>query len=282
MAQKEKGKEKKDRWFLKNLIAAAIVIVGLTLAAQLFLSIRTRHGQEIEVPDFTSKTLDEAAVMASRSNFRLDVTDSVFMSRLPRGSIYSQKPAPGSKVKEGRRILLTINATQMKKVSMPDLVGLSLRQARTQLQEKGLVVGKLTYREDIATNNVLEQTYRGKKIAPGKKIECENHIDLVLGLDPNNSTTYIPHLIGYSFGVAFDNIIDNSLNLGKVRYDETVKTYSDTLSAIVYTQDPDPNSEESEESENPGTVEMGTCVNISLTVSQAKIAGASLKKESFD
>lgn len=271
--------KKKNRWFLKNLIAAAVVITVLILAAQLFLSIRTRHGQEIEVPDFTSKTLEEAANMASQSNFRLDVTDSVFMSRLPKGSIYSQKPAPGSKVKEGRRILLTINATQMKKVSMPNLVGLSLRQARTQLQEKGLIVGKLTYKEDIATNNVLEQTYRGKKIAPGKKIECENRIDLVLGLDPNNSTTYIPHLIGYSYGIAFDNIIDNSLNLGKVRYDETVKTYSDTLSAIVYFQDPDPNSEESEES---GTVEMGTTVNISLTVSQAKVAAASLKEESFD
>lgn len=271
--------KKKNRWFLKNLIAAAVVITVLILAAQLFLSIRTRHGQEIEVPDFTSKTLEEAANMASQSNFRLDVTDSVFMSRLPKGSIYSQKPAPGSKVKEGRRILLTINATQMKKVSMPNLVGLSLRQARTQLQEKGLIVGKLTYKEDIATNNVLEQTYRGKKIAPGKKIECENRIDLVLGLDPNNSTTYIPHLIGYSYGIAFDNIIDNSLNLGKVRYDETVKTYSDTLSAIVFAQDPDPNSEESEES---GTVEMGTTVNISLTVSQAKVAAASLKEESFD
>lgn len=269
MAQKEKGKEKKDRWFLKNLIAAVAVIFLITLTAQWFLSVRTRHGQEIEVPDFTSKSLEDATQMASQYKFRLEVSDSVFVSRLPRGSIYSQNPAPGSKVKEGRRILLTINANQMKKVSVPNLVGLSLRQARTELQERGLYVGNLSYREDIATNNVLEQKYKGKTIKAGRKIETESKIDLVLGLDPENSTTYIPHLIGYTYGVAVDNIIDNSLNLGRVRYDETVKTYADSAAAVVYRQEPD--------SEGGGSVEMGAVIDIFLTASQAKVASATMK-----
>ncbi len=264
-------KKNKDRWFLKNLIAAALVIIGITLAAQLFLSLRTRHGQEIDVPDFTSKSIEEAGRMASQAKFRLDITDSVYVSRMPRGAIYSQNPAPGSKVKEGRRILLTINAMQTKKVKMPNLVGLSLRQARTELQEKGLSIGTLSYKEDIATNNVLEQKYNGRTISAGTQVASESRIDLVLGLDPENSTTYIPHLIGYTFSVAFDNIIDNSLNLGKVRYDETVKTYEDSAAALVYSQEPS--------SERDSSVAMGTRVNISLTASQAKVAAATLKQE---
>lgn len=274
--EKEKGKKtgKKDRWFLKNLIAAAIVIIAITLVAQLFLSLRTRHGQELEVPDFTSMSIEEASGIASQFKFRLEVTDSVYISRMPRGVIFSQNPTPGSKVKEGRRIFLTTNAVQMKKVDMPNLVGLSLRQAKTELQEKGLSVGTLSYKEDIATNNVLEQKYKGKKIAAGKQIASESKIDLVLGLDPENKTTYIPHLIGYSFVVASDNIIDNSLNLGKVRYDETVKTYEDSTSAVVYSQEPGAKKDSS--------VVMGTFVNISLTTSQAKVASATLKQQEED
>ncbi len=274
MEQKENETGKKDRWFLKNLIAAAIVILAITLAAQLFLSLRTRHGQEIEVPDFTSMSVEEASAIASQFKFRLEVTDSVYVSRMPRGVIFSQNPTPGSKVKEGRRILLTTNAVQMKKVKMPNLVGLSLRQAKTELQEKGLSIGTLSYKEDIATNNVLEQKYRGKNISAGKQIASESKIDLVLGLDPENSMTYIPHLIGYSFAVATDNIIDNSLNLGKVRYDETVQTYEDSISALVYRQDP--------QAEMDSTVTMGTYVNISLTVSQAKVASATLEEQEED
>ena len=158
---------------------------------------------------------------------------------------------------------------EMKKVSVPNLVGLSLRQARTELQERGLYVGNLSYREDIATNNVLEQKYKGKTIKAGRKIETESRIDLVLGLDPENSTTYIPHLIGYTYGVAVDNIIDNSLNLGRVRYDETVKTYADSAAAVVYRQEPD--------SEGGGSVEMGALIDVFLTASQAKVASATMK-----
>ena len=255
--------KKKNRWFLKNLIAAAAVITVLILAAQLFLSIRTRHGQEIEVPDFTSKTLEEAANMASHSNFRLDITDSVFMSRLPKGSIYSQKPAPGSKVKEGRRILLTINATQMKKVSMPNLVGLSLRQARTQLQEKGLIVGKLTYKEDIATNNVLRQQYRNADVKPGTMVMSGSSINLVLGLSSNDARTFVPNLSGKQYMRAVDILHENSLNVGKLGFDKDIKTYADSVSAVVYSQRPASASE---------PVRRGSDVALYLTLDESKIS----------
>ena len=38
---------------------------------------------------------------------------------------------------------------------MPNLVGLSMRQAIAELQSRGLVLGKLVYVEDLATTNVL-------------------------------------------------------------------------------------------------------------------------------
>ena len=48
-----------------------------------------------------------------------------------------QVPPPGNRVKPGRTVYLTINAFETKKVTLPELVGASVRQARATLQSLG-------------------------------------------------------------------------------------------------------------------------------------------------
>ena len=71
-------------------------------------------------------------------------------------------------------------------------------------------------------------------------IETESEIDLELGMSADNSMTSIPSLVGFSLVTAKDIIIDNSLNLGKLTFDETVKNYADTISSFVIRQFPEP------------------------------------------
>lgn len=253
-----------NRWVLKNIIKAALFFAVLLIAVQLLLKVATRHGKEIEVPDFSNMPVKEAVRLAERSDMRVEVTDSVFIKRLERGNVFSQKPEAGKKVKKGRRVMLTINATQARTVRMPDVVGLSLRQAKTEIESSGLHVGKLIYKSDIATNNVLDQFHRGKSVRKGTELEADSVIDLCLGLSEEDSMTYIPYLIGFTYNVAKDNLHENSLNVGKVRFDETVKSYQDSLNAVVYTQSPGYSES--------APCQMGTAVNISLTCSQAKIS----------
>lgn len=262
--------EKKDikeyKWIVSNLVKAALLILVLVIAASLILKIATRHNKEITVPDFSGMDLVEAKYNARKNAIRVEVTDSVFNKRLARGAVFSQNPIPGSKVKKGRRIMLTINATQAKTVDMPNLVGLSLRQAMTDLATKGLTVGKLSYQEDIATNNVLAQYCNGRSIPSGTKVEAESAIDLLLGRDPADSFTYVPYVVGYTYYVARENILDNSLNIGSVSFDETVENYEDSLNAVVYKQDP--------YSSSTAPYLMGASINIWLTKSQAKLTSA--------
>ena len=157
---------------------------------------------------------------------------------MAKGAVYSQNPKAGSQVKKGRRILLTINALHSKKVTMPNLVGYSMRQAKAELNSRGLTLGKLTYVSDIATNNVLRQVYNNREIKPGKQIESGAVIDLVVGLNPTDNQTYIPDLKGMKYLRAVDAIHDNSLNIRKVSFDSNVRTYADSLNAVVYRQSP--------------------------------------------
>ena len=113
-----------------------------------------------------------------------------------------------------------------------------MRQAKAELNARGLALGRLIYVNDIATNNVLKQIYHNREIRPGRQIETGSEIDLQVGLNPSDNMTYVPNVKGMKYLRAVDAVHDNSLNLGKVIFDKTVKNYTDSLNATVYKQTP--------------------------------------------
>ena len=223
MAEKTQKKGFFSNWIVRNLLLAVLIVAVLVVGAMIFLNVVTQHNKEISVPDFSNMTLSEAETAASHAGVRLEVTDSVFVKRMKRGAVYRQNPPAGSKVKEGRRIVLTINAVNAKKVTMPDLVGLSMRQAKAELVSRGLVLNKLIYVQDLATNNVLRQLLGNREVEPGTMIESESLIDLVVGLNSMDNVTYVPDVTGLKNMSAVDAIHDHSLNIKDIRFDKTVK-----------------------------------------------------------
>ncbi|MBQ5804107.1 MAG: PASTA domain-containing protein [Bacteroidales bacterium] len=246
----------------ENILTKHIILAGCSLLVVIFLLFTmlkfiTRHNQEFEVPSFMNMSVEEAEAVARQYELRLEVTDSVYINRMAPGAIFRQNPEAASKVKKNRRILLTINANQPKLVKMPELVGYSLRQAQSELVSNQLSLGKLVYVKDIATNNVLGQLYKGRAIAEGEKIPSESVIDLKLGINETDSTTYIPEIRGIPYRLVREKLADNSLNLSKAVFDESVTNYADSLSAWVYRQVPAPS--------DSVTVRLGTGVTVYLS-----------------
>lgn len=229
-------------WITRNLLGAIILICVLLTGAVFILKAVTMHNKEFTVPDFTGMSLAETERLASAYGMRTEVTDSVYVRRMERGTVYRHNPDAGSKVKKGRRILLTINAVNPKSVTMPNLIGYSMRQANAELSSRGLNLGRLIYVKDIATNNVLKQLYMNREVEPGESIESESVIDLVVGLNPSDNKTYIPYLAGTKYMNAVSIVHANSLNIKNIIFDNTVRNYSDSLNAVVYRQSPDTSS----------------------------------------
>lgn len=266
MAQKKAVKNTKEfsgKWLVKHLIAAFVVVVVLVTGAAVFLEIATKHGEELIVPDLSNMSVQEAQEVAAASDMVIDVKDSVFVKRMKKGAVYRQNPAPGSHVKSGRRIALTINAINSKKLTMPNLVGLSMRQAKAELLSRGLVLGKLIYVQDMATNNVLKQIFENAEIEPGTMIESESSVDLVVGLNGYDFVTYVPDVVGLKQISAVDAVHDNSLNIKTLQFDRSVKDYDDSLNARVWRQVPEPS--------DSVHVRMGSDVTLYLTLDVNKI-----------
>lgn len=250
----------KDNWILKNLIGAAVFFVVLLVGAAVGLNVITRHGKTVLAPDFTNLSMVQAQALAEENHVGVKVVDSVFVKRLAGGVVYRQSPRAGAKVKKGRSIFLTINSVVPRKVVVPNLYGYSITEARAELKNRGLNLGRLNYVKDIATNTVLGQYCGGVELHAGDLVVNGSDIDIKVGVGSEDNVTSVPLLIGQKYVSAVDAIHDSFLNTGRVTFDKDIKTYADSVNAVVYRQD------------EAGTLKsLGAGVNIYLTLDQSKL-----------
>ena len=251
---------KDTRWIWMNLLLGVAFVMVLCILTAWALGIITRHGQVVKTPDFANLTVSQAQELASHSHVSVKVIDSVFVRRLAGGVVYRQQPKAGATVKKGRSIFLTINSVVPRKVVMPNLFGYSVTEARSELRNRGLILGRLNYIKDIATNNVLGQSCEGLEVAAGNLVVSGSVIDLTVGVGDQDNQTTVPKLTGMKYINAVDAIQERFLNVGKITFDPDIKTYADSMNAVVYKQDP----------AGAGR-SLGANVNISLTLDQTKL-----------
>lgn len=225
--------------FLRHLGLAVALGIIMLLGILVWLKIYTHHGRTITVPNLAGLTVEEVDDVTSSRRLRYEVVDSVFSTEMPRGTVLKQNPKANSLVKKNRKIFLTLNAINLEMVSMPRLVGLSIRQARLALQNAGLVLGDIEYRPDYAINNVLQQIYLDSVINEGTEITKGAVIDLVLGMGLSKETTRVPNLVGVKMEEATMLIADYYLNIGAITYDESMENEEDSAQAFIWRQYPE-------------------------------------------
>ncbi|MFO7879633.1 MAG: PASTA domain-containing protein [Bacteroidota bacterium] len=252
-----------SRLFLVNLLLAIVIVIVLVFGALQFLRIYTDHGESHTVPDLIGLKKAEVQDICNQQNMEFEITDSTFADDVPLGAIAEQYPRPGTKVKEGRTIYLVKNAEMPEMVVLPDILNISLRQARSTLEAYGFAIGKLEYIPDIGKNVVLRMKVRGEIVKAGKEIFKGDTIDLVLGQGLSDEKTYVPNVEGVALDAATNILNDKYLNVGAVMYDETVENEKDSVEAKIYKQYP--------AFDTINNVNMGTSVDLWLSTDSTKI-----------
>ncbi|MDE5901188.1 MAG: PASTA domain-containing protein [Muribaculaceae bacterium] len=194
----------KRHLIITNLLIMAGVTIALLAGAMWWLDIHTGHGKVQEVPDVTGLPLADAVSSLKQRNLNAEVVDSLHADGIPRGAIVDQTPKPGDKVKPGRDIYLTVNAYTPRKISIPDLTGASLRQARTTLASLGFtnVTTRMVpsdYKDLVLAVKAMGVTlHSGTMLPPDTPIEIEAGEGFTSFPATDTADEYSPTEGGYS------------------------------------------------------------------------------------
>ena len=251
-----------SRSFLINLIIAILLGLGGVYFALMYLEDYTLHGEYIEVPEYTG-LIWEDSLADGNPNFQLLISDSIFVEGAAMYEIVDQNPSVGNTVKKGRKIYLKVASTKPPTISMPRLVDLSLRQAKSLMEIYGLQIGELTYKPDLCTNCILEQSMEGAELKEGDRVRKGSVIDLVVGQGLSKEEVPVPYIIDFTASMANELLKSSSLNIGILRFDETVETAEDSSMARVYKQIPHYTEEPS--------IFMGSSIDLYLTLDTNRI-----------
>lgn len=163
------------------MIAAILLSVVILVVIILLLRIFTRHGKEFEMPSFVGQQAEELTQRGEEEGFVFIVNEYLYEDGKQAGTVLKQDPAPGEKVKRGRKIYLTVATDEPPTIKMPELHDISLRQAQIILEAQGLVLANVIEKPSPYENAVLEVLYKGHAIAAGTDIKMGEKITLVVG-----------------------------------------------------------------------------------------------------
>jgi beta-lactam-binding protein with PASTA domain len=222
------------RRFLKHLAYSILLFIVIAWITLTILKMYTRHDQVAITPTYVGLMMEQVNSLESSKDFELIVVDSIYDYTRKPGSVISQDPMPGTKVKPGRCIYLSLISYVPEQVSMPALTDLSLRRAKALLQTYGLKLGNIRIVPDIAENAVLKATVNGKIVKPGTQIRKGSIVDLIIGSGEGEGQPSIPFLIGKTRESALSELS----RMGFKIEDESYSGGCDSTNAQVFEQNP--------------------------------------------
>ena len=259
---KPDDKKKKKRAIIIGVAAAAI----LALFGILYVSgIIGGGGKEVTVPDVKGMSYSEAKEVLEAKGLKIEKADEPIASqKIEKGKIVSQTPSKNSKVKKGRtvRVILSAGNTELK---VPDLKGLSYKEAKTLLSEMGLQISK---GDEVDSDSVTEGLIASQY--PSAKTKVDKGDIITVNISKGKKDAVIPKLVGTTFTSESDvsaTLSKYGYKLGKVSYEESYET-----PGTIIKQSPDAGT----------TAEKKTTVDIVISKAKSKATVPNLNGMTYD
>ena len=110
----------KNKFFYIHFISASIVTFFLFWSLLPLIDSYTSNGEELKLKDFQGLFIEEVSIDLEQLGLKYQISDYVFTDSVPKGTIFTQTPSPGTFVKEGRLIYFTVNRNSSEKFVIPE------------------------------------------------------------------------------------------------------------------------------------------------------------------
>ena len=213
---------------LKHLLV--ILTIGAALLFGFFfvyLPMTTNHGETIVVPKVTGMQSAALEDYLDERNLRFFVDDSSYNPSIRPGTVLTQDPAPGERVKEDRKIYVSVSMKNPPVIKMPKLVEGSVKNAQMILTSYDLIVGEIKLVPDVRQNQVLRQLVGGKEIAPGAPIAKGTRVDLEVADGLGNQEFAVPNVVNMPQDEAATLLVGQGLQVGEIFYQDAEEGQAD-------------------------------------------------------
>lgn len=246
--------------FLINL-GIGVVLVPLLIWI-IFGSLQSYVDKDamVTVPDLSGYTVSEMQQVLTEKGLRWQI-DYSFNPDLHYGAVMDQDPAPGTTVKDNRRIYVIANDTAAPLVQVnSNAFGSTRRLAEVTLVSAGFIVEPV-YVPYPDLDKVVNLKYNGKVLKEGAELPYGSKIVMEVGKGNTGERTNIPNLYGLTI-LAANNILANaSLNLGMITRCDGCNTAQDTTAATIVSQNPGYTAS--------GMIGVGSEINVVLSLNAA-------------
>ncbi|WP_455538447.1 Stk1 family PASTA domain-containing Ser/Thr kinase [Terrisporobacter sp.] len=141
-----KPKKNNRRGFKGVLIGLVVlVLLGITgVVTNGFGLLANNDDNGISVPNLVNMSLEEANKTMNDIDLRLVIATEKHDSQVEKNHVISQTPARGTKLQKGDTVTIVISSGP-EKLSVPNLIGVTLNDAKRMLEAQGLELGSVSY-----------------------------------------------------------------------------------------------------------------------------------------
>ena len=185
--QQSKEKNKMTMFIIAGVVVIAIAgLIGLASMLGWF-----GGSDEISVPSFVGKTLEQAQTEAEELGLVIQEGDLVYSPDQEEGLIASQNPVEGAKVTEGK--VITVNISKGKKDGVvPKIEGMDYEEAKAYLESFGFKMGPgVTIESHLPKGIIVSQS-----IPYGTSAKSGTEINVEISDGKGKEMVKVPNLIG--------------------------------------------------------------------------------------
>jgi eukaryotic-like serine/threonine-protein kinase len=176
---------------LKGIGAVLLLIFAGAASAVIVIAILLRQ-EEVRVPDLTSQDIVTVVETLSQQGLQVKVDRREPSQSVPKDSIISQSPAPGTGIKKGRAVRLVVSLGPSEFLA-PRLVGEQYRKAEFLLRQGGLLPpdAAWTWSDKADRNTVIAQDPPA-----GAPLEQGARVGILVSLGKKGRVYAAPTLVG--------------------------------------------------------------------------------------
>ena len=229
LAEETEEKKPVNKTKLFIIIASVIIFLAGIVGLGFMMGWFGGNNGEIEVPNFSGMTIDQAEQKAEELGLVIEEGQEVYSPNYEKGKITSQSVSKGTKVSEGK--VITVNISLGKKDGVvPDIVGKDYKKAKKELEQYGFELGVVVK----VTSTKPENTILTQSIKAGDTADKGTVIDVEVSDGKGKEMKVVPMLIGKDVDQAKSEILAAGFKVGNISYEENAQYPKNAVTSQQY------------------------------------------------